>query len=76
MIATIEYITSRFNYYNKHIFNNKLKSIVLKLNNRITAGGEFRFFKHGNAQHIAISKKFDFTTNELDDVLIHEMIHY
>lgn len=76
MIATTSYITSRFNYFNDLIFGGKLKSIELRVNNTKSAGGQFNYYRNCRARYIAISKKFDFTPEELDDVLVHEMIHY
>lgn len=84
MKATTEYLQERFAHFNSLIFSSELPPIPIKLSNGSSYVGQCRCKRRrtllGKVQcydfSIRINGKMDFAENELEDVLIHEMIHY
>lgn len=84
MIATIEYITQKFEEYNRLIFNNELPALPILPSRARTYLGRYEcdirrraFSTPERYNHrIRINTVVDFPENEIDDILIHEMIHY
>lgn len=84
MKATTEYLQERFAHFNSLIFSSELPPIPIKLSNARSYVGQCRCKRRrtllGKVQcydfSIRINGKMDFTETELEDVLIHEMIHY
>lgn len=84
MIATIPYIEAKFDEFNKLIFGGELPRIPIALGSATRVVGAFsckvrRNFwgkKEYSDLKLRFSKKFDLPENELEDVIIHEMIHY
>lgn len=84
MKATIPFIEQKFEEFNKLIFNNKLPKVPVKLTKAKTFLGACAFKKKkkifGKDEffdfQLRFSTSFDFTERELEDTIIHEMIHY
>ena len=84
MIATIPYIEAKFDEFNKLIFGGELPRIPIVLGSATRVLGAFsckvRRNFWGKKEYfdlkLRFSKKFDLPGNELEDVIIHEMIHY
>lgn len=84
MIPTIPYIEEKFDEFNKLIFGGELPRIPIVLGGATRVAGAFsckvrRNFwgkKEYSDLKLRFSKKFDLPENELEDVIIHEMIHY
>lgn len=84
MIATIEYIERKFNEYNEQMFEGKLHPLPFKTTSARTFLGQVRFYqekqpdgtmRYMNFQFV-ISTKVDLSEAEVEDTIIHEMIHY
>lgn len=84
MIPTIPYIEAKFDEFNKLIFGSELPRIPIVLGSATRVVGAFsckvrRNFwgkKEYSDLKLRFSKKFDLPEKELEDVIIHEMIHY
>ncbi len=68
-------INEKFDFFNKILFENKLlKPIFCFKNNKDGIVGKFRI---NNGQYkIYINKCIQWTEDDLNDVIIHEMIHF
>lgn len=84
MKATIPYIEHMYDEFNKRLFGGKLPGISIKLSDAKTFLGQCSYkkgrLKDGGTEHygytLRISTRFDLPENVLEDVIIHEMIHY
>ena len=84
MKATIPYLEKRFEEFNRQMFAGRLPKIPIELSNSKTFLGQCVFQKRrrllGKVEHynfrLRISLRFDLSEQELEDTLIHEMIHY
>ena len=84
MIATIPYIKSKFEEFNALMFGGKLPPVAVALTKARTFLGACRYKKRrtffGRTVYydfeLRISTYFDLPENELEDIIIHEMIHY
>lgn len=84
MVATIEYITQKFEEYNRLIFNSELPALPILPSKACSYLGRYecdirrRAFKSPECYNhrIRINTVVDFPENEIEDILIHEMIHY
>lgn len=84
MKATIECLQERFGHFNALIFASELPPVPIKLSNARSYVGQCRCKRRrtlfGKVQcydfSICINGKMDFEEAELEDILIHEMIHY
>ncbi len=78
MRATQLYISAKFLVYNAQCFGGELPPVALRISHGASRLGSFSFDRRHPAEsrRISISDRFDMTGSELDDVLIHEMIHY
>ena len=82
--ATEEYIKEHFELYNRAMFGGTLPVPPIHLTNARTYMGMLTCRKrvglfgkkHFSNFALRFSKRFDFTEQELQDTLIHEMIHY
>lgn len=83
MIAEANYIKRRFNYFNALYFNSQLPDVPVKISHAHSYVGQFYC---GDRHHIfdkacfsnsffRFSDAFDIDEDELDDVILHEMIH-
>lgn len=83
MKATLEYIEQKFREYNRLMFRSSLPTPAFRLSNARTALGKLTCIQRRNPAGkvekygftLWVSKLFDFTPEEIDDVIIHEMIH-
>ena len=80
---TIDYLRQAFEHYNNLIFDDKLPVPKLKWSRAKTRLGQMackRKMSWGRTKFydfsISISNYYKLTTEQIDDVLIHEMIHY
>lgn len=84
MIATIPYIESKFDEFNSLIFDGRLPRLPIRLSKARTFLGACTFKKRRTMFGkivcydfvLRISTCFDLTERELEDIIIHEMIHY
>ena len=84
MVATLPFLESRFEAFNTLCFDGALPPVPIKLSRAVRSLGSCTYKKrkhlfsrteyYGFA--IRISKCFDLPENELEDVLLHEMIHF
>lgn len=80
MIATYSIVRTRFSRYNRLYFNNELPIPKLCVEKTYEYFGQFTYRKNKDGsirwQKLCVSSYFDFTEEELLDVIVHEMIHY
>lgn len=84
MEITISYIKQKFNDYNRLMFGGKLPPIPIQLSNAKTFLGQCRYKKRrtllGKTENydfqLKISVRIPLTEQEVEDTIIHEMIHY
>ena len=84
MIPTIPYIERKFEEFNKQMFAGELPPIPIVLSDAKTFLGKCvykkRLGKDGKAEYydfkLRINTRIDLPENEVEDKLIHEMIHY
>ena len=85
MIATLDYIKRKFDEYNALCFEGKLRPIVFKLSTARTYLGQIAFARTRNPKDgtwhydrfvFRISTKRDLSEKEMEDTILHEMIHY
>ena len=85
MIATVPYVEKKIGEYNALIFNSELPPVPVKLTRARTFLGKMCYKKNCDRRGkrtgcsnfvMRISVLFDLPEDMLDDVIIHEMIHY
>ncbi len=84
MIATAAYVEQKFREYNAAIFGGVLSVPPIRISNARTFLGQVRYKRRrklfGKEEKydftLCISRRYDLPQNQLDDVIIHEMIHY
>ncbi len=83
MIVTLPYLKERFERYNHQLFDDKLPMPTLKLSRAKTRLGQMSCKRKSYKEYtkydhftISISTAYDLSQDELDDIIIHEMIHY
>ena len=84
MRPTVPYIQARFDEFNRTLFDGSLPAIPLELSRAASYVGvctyKSRRKPFGRVEHydfkIRISTRFDLPEEEVDDTIIHEMIHY
>ena len=79
MIPTVAFIQRMFNVFNARFFDNQLPHIEIKLCKTKRIFGKFVYIKGGYRDlpvRIEISQYFDYPQKNVEEVLIHEMIHY
>ena len=84
MIATTEFLEKRFETFNDAYFGGALPPVPLKLSRAVRSLGACTYKKRrkllGGYKYydfrIRVSTKYDLPESELEDVLLHEMIHY
>lgn len=84
MTATIDYIQRKFQEFNDLMFDGKLNPLPFKLTSARTFLGQVRFYQEkqpdGSMRYMnfqfVISTKVDLPESEVEDTIIHEMIHY
>lgn len=84
MIATLDFVKSKFCEFNSLIFEGTLKPLPIRLSSSRTSLGQLRYtktrkilggYKFGDFS-LFISSKLDLDERVLEDTIIHEMIHY
>ncbi|MCR4965269.1 MAG: SprT-like domain-containing protein [Bacteroidales bacterium] len=84
MKPTVEYITERFHHFNKLCFGGELAIIPIKLSNAKTFLGKLGFKRRkrlfGKWEYydfrMFINTRIETSELELEDTILHEMIHY
>ncbi len=84
MKATIDFVKKKFDEFNRLIFNGELPPIPVKLSNAKTFQGQLSFrVRHrsdGSLERygysLRISTRYDLPEADVEDTIIHEMIHY
>ena len=84
MIPTVPYIEEKFALFNKQIFQGKLPVLPIVLSDAKTFLGACTYKKKKNLFaattfydfKLRINKRIDLPEAEIEDVIIHEMIHY
>lgn len=89
MRATLTCISSKFNEFNETIFGGTLPSVTIRISDSLGKLGSFEYpvrrvrgvYRPTTERPldrccIRISSRLDMPENQLEDVLIHEMIHY
>lgn len=84
MIATIPFLKSRFKAFNHACFADSLAPVPLRLSRAVRSLGACTYKKRrllfGKVEYydfcIRISTQYDLPESALEDILLHEMIHY
>ena len=84
MKATIPYIEQKFDEFNRQMFGGKLPKVPIALSNAKTFLGKCEYKKRrnffGKAEmydfRIRINTRIDLPERELEDTILHELIHY
>lgn len=84
MKANIKFVTEKFNVFNRQIFANELPMLPIRIGHARTSLGGLACNKKtnlfGKTQYynfrMIISDSIDLPQEELEDIIIHEMIHY
>lgn len=84
MKATIKYVERKFAEFNQRMFGGKLPPIPVRMSDATTFLGmcvaKRRTLPDGSSRHedfeLRVSLRHDIPERELEDVIIHEMIHY
>lgn len=84
MRADIPYVQQKFREFNRQMFDGRLPEPPVSITNAKTYLGVCAYRKHrtwnGRLEYsdfkIRISRRFDLSRDEIDDTIIHEMIHY
>ena len=84
MYPTLPYILEKFKQYNALIFQDKLPMLPIRIGHARTSLGGLRYAKRKNLLgkvkysnfQMVISDYYDLPEREVEDTLIHEMIHY
>lgn len=83
MVPDLKFLTESFNRFNREIFGGKLPSVDLAVSKARTYMGNLQWRVRTNpdgtpgkyAYKLRLSSAYDRTENELEDTVIHEMIH-
>lgn len=84
MTATLSFVKQKFNEYNQLCFAGQLFPLPIRISNSRTRLGQVTFRRTRKLFHgwqysdfqLAISGKHDLSEQELEDIILHEMIHY
>ena len=84
MKADIAYVQEKFREFNRRMFDGKLPELPISVTNAKSYLGvclyRNRFKWNGKREYydfkLRISRRIDLSQDELDDTIIHEMIHY
>lgn len=82
MRATIDFLRQRFETFNRDIFSSRLPMPELHITQARSFVGQFRYERRGSLfrtkeiRHLSLSSRYDLPENVLEDIVIHEMIHY
>ena len=83
MRATIEFLENSFHKFNRDIFGNILPKPILHISQARSFMGQFKVERQASllkkpkeTYHLTLSSRYDLEEETLEDVVIHEMIHY
>ena len=84
MKPTLQYVQDKFREYNQQYFNGKLPELPIELSDAKGFIGVCRYKKReledGNVElydfRLSINTRIDLPEEEIEDTIIHEMIHY
>jgi predicted SprT family Zn-dependent metalloprotease len=84
MRANVEYVKQKFNEFNELCFEGKLQPLPFKTTSARSFLGQVRFFREKNLDgtwyycnfEFIVSTTFDLAEELVEDVILHEMIHY
>ena len=84
MKATIPYVEKKFEEFNQQMFAGKLPKLPIELSDAKTFLGQIVFKRRkvddGKEEHydfrLRINTRIDLPEEEIEDTIIHEMIHY
>lgn len=78
MRATAEFVIERFNKFNAEIFGGKLPPLVVRIGRARNSLGclSYKGIENFYDFKLTISSLYDLAEQDLEDVIIHEMIHY
>ncbi len=83
MKASLEFLENRFVLFNHTIFNDELPTPRMHISSARSFMGQFKaqsntslFGKNRLTYHLTLSNRYDLQEKVLEDVVIHEMIHY
>lgn len=81
MKATLKFLKDRFDIFNHDIFRNTLPRPLMHISSARSFMGQFKAEKENiqkgrETYHITLSNRYDLEERVLEDVVIHEMIHY
>lgn len=86
MIASLDFIADRFDYFNKLCFQGSLPTPKFQISSAKTFAGQMKYRRNVSSLRmgipkcedfrLCISRRFDLPQNEIEDTIIHEMIHY
>lgn len=74
MKPTIQYLKEKFAEYNRQIFGGRLPEPAITLCDVTSFVGQYKY--KGETHILRFSTAFDLPERELEDTVIHEMIHY
>lgn len=82
MKANLDFVKDRFERFNKEIFNGQIPIVPIRISHartflgRVTYRKERHFFKTNYTSFcLVISDSLDLAEEELEDIVLHEMIH-
>ena len=84
MKATIKYVEKKFDEFNRQMFGGRLPKLPVRMSDAVTFLGmcvaKVRTLPDGRKEHfdfeLRVSLRHDIPERDLEDVIIHEMIHY
>lgn len=81
MKASIQFLTDRFEKYNRMIFKNPLPKPEMHITSARSFLGQFKLersgiLKRNETYHLTLSDRYDLPQEVLEDTIIHEMIHF
>lgn len=83
MRATLQFLETCFDRFNKDIFLNTLPRPMMHISSARSFMGQFKTERHGGLlrgskemYHLTLSNRYDLKESVLEDVVIHEMIHF
>lgn len=80
MKPTASFLRSTFNWVNRDIFGNTLPPIEFRLGNAASYFGKFFYCPNAPIEkkppYIVISRRYDLPRPQIEDTVIHELIHY
>ncbi|MDE5849279.1 MAG: SprT-like domain-containing protein [Muribaculaceae bacterium] len=83
MRASAEFLEERFDRFNREIFSDSLPRPEMHISSARSFMGQFRTERHRTftgkikeTYHLTLSDRYDLEPSILEDIVIHEMIHY